>query len=79
MKRKSGKDILIEHLVATYSGYCTFSGSYGDKTRIFSFNNREYVILNKDYPFICEIINCIKEASFIESKDEDCLHDKRRT
>lgn len=74
MNKESIKDILIEHLVATYSGCCTFSWSYGDKTRIFSFNNREYEILNKDYPIICQIIDCIKEASFIESKDEDCLH-----
>lgn len=74
MNKKSEKDILIERLVATYSGYCTFSGSYGDKTRIFSFNNREYVILNKDYPFICKIIECIKEASFIEFTEEDFLH-----
>lgn len=73
MNKKSEKDILIEHLVATYSGYCTFSGFYGDKTRIFSFNNIEYLILNKDYPILCEIIDCIKEASFIESKDAEFL------
>ena len=73
MNKKSEKDILIEHLVATYSGYCTFSGFYGDKTRIFSFNNREYEILREDYLIIRTIIKCIKEASFIESKDAEFL------
>lgn len=74
MNKKSEKDILIERLLLTFERYCCLAREFGIKTTKIIFNNSEYIVLSTDYLILCKIIDCIKEASFIESKDEDCLH-----
>lgn len=79
MKRKSGKDILIERLLLTFERYCCLARNFGIKTTKIIFNNSEYIVLSTDYLILCKIIDCIKESSFIEFTKEDFLYDKRRT
>lgn len=73
MNKKSEKDILIERLLLTFERYCCLAREFGIKPTKIIFNNSEYIVLSTDYLILCKIIDCIKEASFIESKDAEFL------